>query len=83
MAVNAEVPVALKFLTLLKFQNCPKIVMKFYLFSRNVLILGFFRPSDTETLTDLQLFGSELHQNVFGDQAMCGLAGGSIALPQT
>ena len=36
-----------------------------------------------KTLTDLQILGSELHQNAFGGRAPPGPAGGAIALPQT
>jgi len=34
-------------------------------------------------LTDLQIWGCELHQNAFGGRAPPGPAGGAIALPQT
>jgi len=34
-----------------------------------------------KTLTDLQILGSELHQNAFGGWAPPGPAGGAIALP--
>ena len=33
-------------------------------------------------LTDLQIWGSELHQNAFGGRALPGPAGGAIAPPQ-
>jgi len=36
-----------------------------------------------KTLTDLQIFSYELHQNVFGSRAPLGPAGGAIALPIT
>ena len=32
-------------------------------------------------LTDLQIFGCELHENAFGGRALPGPAGGAIALP--
>ena len=35
-----------------------------------------------KTLTDLQILGCELHQNVFGGWALPGPAGEAIALPQ-
>jgi len=35
-----------------------------------------------KTLTDLQIWGYELHQNEFGGRAPPGPAGGAIALPQ-
>ena len=37
----------------------------------------------SKTLTDLQIWGSELHQNAFGGRALPGPAGGAIALPQS
>jgi len=34
------------------------------------------------TLTDLQILGSELHDNAFGGRALPEPAGGAIVLPQ-
>jgi len=36
-----------------------------------------------KTLTDLQILGSKLHQNVFGSQSLPGPAGGNYSAPQT
>ena len=36
-----------------------------------------------KTLSDLQILGSELHQNAFGGRAPPGPAGGAIALPRS
>ena len=36
-----------------------------------------------KSLTDLQILGSEVHQNAFGGRAPPGPAGGATALPQT
>jgi len=36
-----------------------------------------------KTLTALQIFGCELHQNVFGGRALARSTGGAIVLPQT
>jgi len=42
-----------------------------------------FPVTVSETLTDLQILGYELHKNAFCDRAPPGPAGGAIALPQT
>ena len=48
---------------------------------KNVAYRRFVHAS--KTLTDLQIWGCELHQNAFGGRAPPGPAGGAIALTQT
>ena len=48
--------------------------------SQNIVYRRFVHAS--KTLTDLQIWGCELHQNAFGGRALPGPARGAIALPR-